>query len=326
MLMKTNILGLDIGGTKCAVIYGNIKKDEFEIIEKVRFETSDVKSTIDNLINETAMIMNRYNLTPDNTGAIGISCGGPLDSKSGMVMSPPNLKDWNNIPIVEIISGKFKIPVAIQNDANACALAEWKYGVGKGVQNMVFMTYGTGLGGGLILNGQLYTGANDNAGELGHIRLADYGPVGYGKSGSFEGFCSGGGIAQLAWSMVYEKLQMGQTVSWCQGSQYGSITARMVADAALEGDELALEIFRISSIFLGKGLSIVIDILNPELIVLGGIYMRNEQLIKPLLIDIIRKEALSHASRVCDIKPAALGESVGDYAALSVAANLLELK
>lgn len=100
--------------------------------------------------------------------------------------------------IVEFFEHQFSIPAAIQNDANACALAEWKFGAGRGTQNIIFLTFGTGLGAGLILDGKLYSGTNDNAGEVGHIRLDNFGPVGYGKAGSFEGFCSGSGIAQLA--------------------------------------------------------------------------------------------------------------------------------
>ena len=112
-------------------------------------------------------------------------------------MSPPNLPGWDNIDIVKQIKTHFGVPVHLQNDANACALAEWKFGAGRGTKNMVFLTFGTGLGAGLILDGKLYSGTNDNAAELGHIRLDRFGPVGFGKTGSFEGFCSGGGIAQL---------------------------------------------------------------------------------------------------------------------------------
>ena len=104
----------------------------------------------------------------------------------------------------------------MQNDANAGAIAEWKYGAGKGYNNLIFLTFGTGMGAGLILNGKLYSGTTDLAGEVGHIRLAEMGPVGFGKAGSFEGFCSGGGIAQLAQIKVREKLQMGEKVSFCE--------------------------------------------------------------------------------------------------------------
>jgi glucokinase len=141
---------------------------------------------------------------------IGISCGGPLDSKRGLILSPPNLPGWDNIPITEYFSSRFHVPVFLQNDANACALAEWRYGAGKGLDDMVFLTFGTGIGAGLILNGKLYEGKQSMAGEAGHWRMASFGPIGYGKAGSFEGFCSGGGIAQLARQKILEQLQMGK--------------------------------------------------------------------------------------------------------------------
>ena len=322
--MKTNIIGVDVGGTKCAVTYGQKEGFELHIREKIRFATTDVDETIANIVRAVDDVMRKNGLTAGNTAAIGVSCGGPLDSRTGVVMSPPNLPGWDNIPIVKLLGDRFGIRTGIHNDANACALAEWKFGAGIGARNMAFLTFGTGLGAGLILDGKLYAGTNDNAGELGHIRLSDFGPVGYGKCGSFEGFASGGGIAQLARFKVSEKHQMGQRVSWCAPGQLDEITARDVADAAAAGDELALEIYRISATCLGRGLAIVIDLINPEVIVIGGIYTRNREMMEPFVLREIEREALSHARRVCSIRPAALGEQIGDYAALSVAADLIK--
>ena len=322
--MKTNIIGVDVGGTKCAVTYGQKEGFELHIREKIRFATTDVDETIANIVRAVDDVMRKNGLTAGNTAAIGVSCGGPLDSRTGVVMSPPNLPGWDNIPIVKLMGDRFGIRTGIHNDANACALAEWKFGAGIGARNMAFLTFGTGLGAGLILDGKLYAGTNDNAGELGHIRLSDFGPVGYGKCGSFEGFASGGGIAQLARFKVSEKHQMGQRVSWCAPGQLDEITARDVADAAAAGDELALEIYRISATYLGRGLAIVIDLINPEVIVIGGIYTRNREMMEPFVLREIEREALSHARRVCSIRPAALGEQIGDYAALSVAADLIK--
>jgi glucokinase len=214
------------------------------------------------------------------------------------------------------------VTVSIQNDANACALAEWLMGAGKGTQNMIFLTFGTGMGSGLILNGKLYAGTNDLGGEVGHIRLAKNGPVGFGKAGSFEGFCSGGGIAQLAETMVLEKLQKGEKVAFCPDADSAKkLTAKTVAEAAISGDPAALEIIRVSAEYLGRGLAVLIDILNPECIVIGSIYSRNEMLFKPHVDRILAEEAIPSAVEVCRIKPALLGESIGDYAALCVALN-----
>ena len=212
------LIGIDIGGTKCSVILGRVDNNKGIVkIDKRTYPTADHPSP-DQMIEQFAKgieeLIAGNNRTIKDISSIGISCGGPLDSKRGIILSPPNLPGWDDVHIVEILEKKYNIPVAIQNDANACALAEWKFGAGRGTMNMVFLTFGTGMGAGLILDGKLFSGTNDNAGEVGHIRLDRMGPVGYGKSGSFEGFCSGGGIAQLARTMTLEKLQMGEKVSF----------------------------------------------------------------------------------------------------------------
>ena len=320
--MIQQLLGIDIGGTKCAVIFGIDTDGVISIADKVRFDTTDVQTTIGRILSELKGMCARHSLDASNTRGIGISCGGPLDSRKGLVMSPPNLPGWDNIPIVKLVEDATGIPASLQNDANACALAEWKYGAGRGTRNMVFLTFGTGLGAGLVLDGRLYSGTNDNAGELGHIRLSEFGPVGYGKAGSVEGFASGGGIAQLAASAVKEKLMMGQKVAWCPDGDLSAITARTVAEAAKAGDELAESVYRTSATYLGRALAMVIDMLNPEVIAIGSIFVRAEELIRPFMQAAIERDALPGAAAVCKVKPAELGESIGDIAALSLAAAL----
>jgi glucokinase len=311
-------LGLDIGGTKCSVVIGDAS---FSIKRKISFETrtergyqailSEFQKNIKSLLPEYS----GYNLK-----RIGISCGGPLDSKKGIIYSPPNLPGWDNVPITKMFRDEFGVETALQNDANACALAEWMMGAGRGTSNMIFLTFGTGMGGGLILNGKLYSGTNDLGGEVGHIRLAEKGPIGFGKAGSFEGFCSGGGIAQLAREIVSERLRDNQNVSFCPSMEMISeIDTKMVAVAAQSGDPVANEIIRISARYLGQGLAILIDILNPECIVIGSIYARNEMLFKPLIEKVLQNEAIPSSLDVCRIKPAELGDSIGDYASLCVA-------
>lgn len=322
--MKKNLIGIDIGGTKCAVIYGRMHENSLEIVDKIKFPTTEVDQTLKNIQLRSAKLMSRCGLSTLNTDAIGVSCGGPLDSQKGVIMSPPNLKGWDNIPIVDMLTEAFGVKTALQNDANACALAEWKFGAGQGSRNMIFITFGTGLGAGLIIDGRLFCGANGNAGEVGHIRLAGFGPVGYGKSGSFEGFCSGGGIAQLAQAKIYEHFQMGRKVSFCTScAEITSVTAQSVAEAAKAGDELAREIYEISGEYLGRGLSVLIDTLNPDTIVIGSIFARSGELLVPAMERALQREALPVAYRVCRIVPAMLGDAVGDYASLSVAADAL---
>jgi len=318
------IVGIDIGGTKCAVILGQVDKEgQIEVIARKMVQTKDFPDPfllIAKFQEEMEILLDAQGMDMKTVSSNGFSCGGPLDSKKGVVLSPPNLPGWDNIPIVKLFTDKYGIPTAIQNDANACALAEWKFGAGRGTSNMAFLTFGTGMGAGLILNGQLYAGTNDNAGEVGHIRLSGFGPVGYGKAGSFEGFCSGGGIAQLAKTKAMEKMQMGNPVSFCPSlNDIDSITARSVALEAENGDPLAREIYQISGSFLGKGLSVIIDILNPEVIVIGSIYERSGFLLQQSMEETLEREALPLARKVCRIVPAALGDHIGDYASLSVA-------
>lgn len=302
-------LGVDIGGTKCAVVLGD---ETGKIYKKVRFETMDKDNTLKKLI-EVAREMGDFQ-------SIGISCGGPLDSKKGLIMSPPNLVGWDNVPVCEIFRNEFSVPVYLCNDANACALAEWKFGAGRGTENMVFLTFGTGLGAGLILNGRLYSGTNDMAGEVGHIRLENFGPVGYGKRGSFEGFCSGGGIAQLAKELAIEKLQIGESTGYCKHKEdLEHITAKSVAESALSGDETAKKVYEICGRQLGRGLSVIVDMLNPERIVIGSIFQRSENLLREYMEKTLREESLALSREVCEIVPAELEENLGDVAALSVA-------
>lgn len=312
------ILGFDIGGTKCAVVMAEVNGNEIEITAKEKIPT-------DLSVDPTEMIDRLVALADKICGCkkpecIGISCGGPLDSKKGVILGPPNLIGWNYVPIVDIIKAHFGVPVNLQNDANACAVAEWKFGAGKGTQNMVFLTFGTGLGAGLILDGKLYSGTNDNAGEVGHIRLQEFGPVGYGKTGSFEGFCSGGGIAQLGYMLALEKTQQGKTPLYFKaGMNKEDITAKSVGDAAEMGDETALEVYKICGEFLGKGLSVLIDILNPEKIVIGSIFARSKNLLCESMSEVIKKEALECNANCCEVVAAELGEHIGDYAAIATA-------
>ena len=317
------LLGFDIGGTKCAVILGKQNGEHsMDIVDKVLVPTNrPVYEMIHYLFETGEALLQKHGIPFEQVPGIGISCGGPLSSRKGLILSPPNLPGWDEIPIVGLAREKFGRPTLLQNDANACAMAEWKYGAGKGLDSLIFLTFGTGMGAGLILDGRLYSGSNDFAGEVGHLRLADMGPVGFGKAGSFEGYCSGGGIAQLAQIMVREQLQVGQPVSFCEKMEdLPRLTAKGVAEAAYAGDILALEIYKTCGQFLGKGLSILIDVINPEMIILGSIYGRARDLLEPTMNAVIAREALSHSREVCRIVPAQLGEHIGDIAALSLAA------
>ena len=293
--------GLDIGGTKCAISTGECADDSIKILSREEFPTAGL--SWEQVLEEFARrIDEKFGGDGQMLASIGISCGGPLDSQRGVILSPPNLPGWDNVPIVKFFADRFHVPVHVQNDANACALAEYRFGAGRGTRNMVFMTFGTGLGAGIVIDGKLYSGTNDNAGEIGHIRLAPAGPVGYNKEGSAEGFCSGAGIARLA------KIRKGL-----------DLTTKEIFARVRAGDPDCTEVFRESAEKLATILAFTIDILNPEVITLGGVFMRNADLFMPIVDPILDREALPLARKVCRIVPAGLGESVGDYAALAVA-------
>jgi len=303
------ILGFDIGGTKCAVVLGRVVESAPpKILARQVFDTArfdGAQSILRCLCDLALEMLERQQIPISDVLAVGVSCGGPLNSKQGIVQSPPNLPGWDDIPVIAIIEKRLGIPAKLQNDANAGALVEWHWGAARGAQTAVFLTFGTGLGAGLIINGRLHAGQNDLAGELGHWRLAADGPVGFGKAGSFEGFCSGGGLRQLA-----------------EQRQASTTDIKALAEAARTGDVVAQEIFVTSGQKLGEGLALVVDLLNPEVIVLGSIFVRCEDLIRPAMEAALRREALGVAADHCRIVPAQLDEQIGDYAALAVAMNV----
>ncbi|HOU13499.1 MAG TPA: ROK family protein [Anaerolineae bacterium] len=312
------LAGIDIGGTKCAVCLGQSDADGVTLLAQRRFPTPPTPSaTLDALGDALAALLAER---AEPLAASGVSCGGPLDSARGLILSPPNLPGWDRVDVATPFRARFGIPTALQNDANACALAEWQWGAGRGCRSMIFLTFGTGMGAGLIVDGRLYAGASDMAGEVGHVRLADDGPLGYGKRGSFEGFCSGGGIARLAQARALAALQADAPPAFCPTfADLPDITAEKVGAAAQAGDPLALAIFETVAYYLGRGLALLVDILNPERIVIGSIYGRQRALLEAPMLRVLHAEAHPHALAACTIVPAGLGERVGDYAGLAIA-------
>ena len=311
-------LGMDIGGTKCAVVLS--EKNSVSVKDKIRFETRverGYSEIIAELISSALEIMQRNGVSAEDVLACGVSCGGPLNSNTGVIMRPPNLPDWDNVPLAETVSTALGCPCKVRNDADACALAEWQFGAGRGTKNMVFLTFGTGMGAGLILDGRLYSGTCGTAGEVGHIRLDADGPVAYGKAGSFEGFCSGAGIAAMGKKML--AIYNGET-----SIPYNDVTAKTIAEAAEKGDRLAGAIYRRCGEKLGLGLSMLIDILNPERIVIGSIFQRSGHLLIDSMNEVIKREALPISAECCKIVPAMLGDDIGDYAAIGVAKEYAE--
>lgn len=310
-------LGVDIGGTKCAVCLGDA---DAQVFARRQIPTGNgPEETLAALTQHARDLLNEHG----RFDAVGVVCGGPLDAQQGLVLSPPNLPGWDAVPVAAHFREHFGVPTFLQNDANAGALGEWRHGAGRGCRNMMFCTMGTGFGCGLILDGKLYDGTNGNAGELGHVRLTAGGPVGYGKAGSVEGYCGGGGIAQLARQRLDEHHAQGG-VSLLSESE--TLSAKSVADAAFQGDALALKVYAEVGTMLGRALSLSVDLLNLERIVVGSIFVRCEALIRPTMERVMQEECLPEALQVCSVRPAVLEERIGDVAALTLAQNAMETK
>lgn len=311
------IIGVDIGGTKCAVLIGS---PEGKILHKTVFPTNTAGGLDNTLKNLWKAIAEAVALTNGEPPVFGVSCGGPMNSSKGLVLSPPNLPGWDHVPITKLITDRFGGKAYLMNDANAGALAEWKWGAAKGTRDAIFLTFGTGMGSGIIINGRMHAGRDDLAGEVGHVRMAEDGPVGFNKAGSFEGFCSGGGITRLAQRRIRDAWQKGLSVSFCKDEKaLDKLDVKVLADAARAGDAFAKDVFETSAYYLGRGLAILIDVLNPEVIAIGSVFARCEDLLRPTMARVLSEEALEPAVKRCKIVPAGLGEAIGDYAALAIA-------
>ena len=297
------ILGLDIGGTKTAVVIGTSRG---KILWRKQFQTSPERGFQPFFEELSATIREALSAATVRIEALSVSIGGPLNVLEGIVQSPPNLPGWNNIPLKRLLKRQFSLPVYVEHDGNAGALAEFYFGAGKGCRNLVFLTMGTGFGAGLILDGRLYRGANDTAGEIGHIRIAEEGPLCYGKSGSLEGFGSGTGMAKLACTMF--------PALWGESSGVLDVYASFKS-----GSKEARQVFEHAGLYLGRAFAMIADLLNPERIILGGLGMRIGDAFLPKAEEVFKKEALPQTYEICSIVPAQLGEQIGDVAALCAA-------
>ncbi|MBI5472633.1 MAG: ROK family protein [Ignavibacteriae bacterium] len=297
------IVGLDVGGTKTAVVLGDA---EGRILSRKQFPTNPARGFEETFDEICTAVRSTIESVDGSVSALSVSIGGPLDVLKGIIKSPPNLPGWDTIPLKKMLVEKFRLPVYIEHDGNAGALAEFYFGAGKGFRNIVFITMGTGFGAGFILDRRLYRGTSDVAGEIGHIRIAETGPLCYGKSGSLEGYASGSGITKLA-QLLHPEL-------WSDQVQVVELY-----EACKAGSAEAKTVFEKASMYLGRGLAIVVDFLNPQRVILGGLGMRLQDVLLEPALRVYADEVLPEARAVCEIVPAALGESIGDYAALCAA-------
>ena len=275
-------IGVDLGGTKIGAALviknGHIKKyikNPTNAQQGKDVVIDRIKETINQLINQSGVNF-------DNISGIGIGVPGQLDARTGIVYSAPNLPGWKEVPICRIIEERFKVPIVLENDANAAAWGEKIFGVGQGVKDMVCLTLGTGIGGGLIFNGKIYHGNKFAAGEVGHIIVNKGGPhCNCGGYGCLETYSSATGIRDRIFDRV-KKLNKNNFESLSK-SDINNISLPDIFKRARQGDPLVKDIVEDAIEYLGVGITILVNLLNPKMVVLvGGIANEGDKLLIPL--------------------------------------------
>ena len=310
------VLGIDIGGTNLVV--GAVAEDG-SALHALRSEPTRPEEGADAVLRRLGAmgraVMDETRKTVPGAEFAGVGAGapGPLDTKRGVVLLTPNL-GWVNLPLRQLLQDALGIPAMIDNDANCAVLGEWWRGAARGAKQVIGITIGTGIGGGIIVDGRLYHGASDCAGEIGHTTVEVNGRrCKCGNYGCLEAYASGPAIARRA----VEAIEAGQTSKlpdYVDGA-LEKITAQTVYQAAHDGDELAEEVVGDTAKFLGAGIANMINIFNPEIVVVfGGVTYAGERLFGPLRRE-VAKRAFKPAVAVCRIVPAELTGTAGVYGA-----------
>ncbi len=304
-------IGIDVGGTnvKIALVDKSgkiIYSNSVPTYAKMGYEytVNNIKQAIKDLMKET-------NTTAKDIDGIGFDFPGQVDYKTGIVKLAPNIPGWVNVPIAQMIEEEFHIPTRIDNDVRCAALGEMKFGAGQGCENFVCITVGTGIGSGLVINGQLVRGASNAAGEIGHIKLQmkDGLICGCGDTGCLEAYASGPSIV----AMAQDYIKGGKSTKFREmaAAEGGEITPYMVAKAAEAGDPVAKRIFEIVGEYIGIGLTSVINLLNPEKVIIGGGVAEAGDLLLNPIRKTIKERAMVVAGNAVEIVPAQLGNSAG---------------
>jgi glucokinase len=310
------ILGLDVGGSKTAIIEGT---QDAHVLQRYEIATEGAQP-FDQTLGRLMPLLKQTVEAAQKAGreviAISASLPGPLRIEAGVFIDPPNLIGWHGVHFKERLAAEFSgLPIYCEHDGNAGALAEFHFGVGRGridLRHLIFLTCGTGMGAGLIVNGQILRGASDTAGEVGHLRLAEDGPMVFGKPGCFEGLAAGVGMVGLARQMFPQR--------WTDRT-----SIRELVDAMLADDAEALLVATEAGQWLGRGMALLVDALNPQVIVLGSLaVVLGERLLAPAR-RVLADEALPQAVTACEVVPAVLGKEIGDVAALMAALTRADL-
>lgn len=307
--MTINRIGIDVGGTNVKIALVN---DEGKILYSnsvptraemgYEYTVNNIKQAIYDLLKETK-------LEPKDIQGIGFGFPGQVDYKAGIVRNAPNIPGWVEIPIAKIFEDEFHIPTRVDNDVRCAALGELNYGAGKGCENLICITVGTGIGSGLVVNGRLVRGASNAAGEIGHIKLQmNGGPIcGCGDTGCLEAFASGPAIVALA----EDYIRGGKSTKFRELANGAPITPYIVCEAAKAGDPVAQRIFTIVGEYIGIGLASVVNLLNPEKIIIGGgVADAGEYLFNPLT-ETLKKRAMKIAGETVKVVHAQLGNTAG---------------
>jgi glucokinase len=313
------VLGIDIGGTNLVV--GSVAEDGSTMVASASEPThSEAGATdvVDRLVGlaERAIATTRREAPGAEILGVGVGAPGPLDTKRGIVLLTPNL-GWVNMPLRQLIHDRLGLPAALDNDANCAVLGEWWVGAARGARHAIGITIGTGIGGGLIIDGRLYHGASDVAGEIGHTTIDTEGRrCKCGNYGCLEAYASGPNIALRA----VEELEAGaeSRLRALVDGDLGKVTAQTVYQAAADGDELALEVVNDTAKFLGVGIGNLLNVFNPEVVVVcGGVTLAGDHLFEPLRREVARR-AFKPAVNACRIVPGELAGTAGVYGAAKI--------
>jgi glucokinase len=316
-------LGIDLGGTK---IIAGLADREGRIFARQHRETQASEgptAVLHRLTGAATQLLTAENVDRGQVAAIGVAAPGPIDARSGVVTAPPNLPGWIDVPLGQLIQNELGLPTFLENDGNAAALAEHRFGAGRGADHMIYVTASTGIGGGLILNGCLYSGATGAAAEVGHMTILPQGPLcGCGNRGCLEALASGTAIAREARERVARGAPTVIT-ELAEGS-LDRITAKLVAQAANQGDVEAEAILNEAMTYLGLGMANLVNLFNPQLIVIGGgLTKMGERLFGPVR-RIIDLRAFPTSAAAVEVSRARLGDDVGLLGAAAVAMGAQE--
>ncbi len=319
------ILGIDIGGTKLAAGVVTMTGEQLSQDRVPTYASEGPERVIDRLIGLCRKVVDLAGVSWSQVLAAGVGCGGPLDPHLGLIKEPPNLPGWVDVPLVQLLQDALGVPVYLDNDANAAALGEHRFGAGRGVANLVYLTISTGVGGGIIIDNRLYQGENGNAGEIGHMSVAYNGrPCNCGSRGCLEAYASGTNIAARAREAVLAG-EPSSLVTLAGSAE--AITGETVEAAIRQGDPLALRVWAETVEILGAGITNVIHIFNPRRVVLGGgITNFGDDLLFEPIRRIAAQRVMGPLAEVVEVVPAQLGGQVGVLGAVAVALERLNLE